>query len=454
MVEAGSKNNRWTAAVVNLAGVVAIVAGTWAGIDWIYRTQPTAQQQNFRRKSAALVETISVERRTWSPSLKVLGTVRAAQEITLSPRVRGQVLRLSDSFAPGQMVQRDELLLQIDPADFENEVFIRRSELEQVEASWEIEQGRQSLAQQELQLLGDSIDGVNRALVLREPQAASLRSQLNAAKAAMQRAELDLSRTDVKAPFRAQVLRRSVNVGSQVQSGDDLAQLVGVDEYWVMAAVPVRNLRWIRFADREGDGSPVRLTDTESWGSDVYREGQVSRMIASLDQETRLARVLVTVGDPLGLESDVPPLILDTLIDVDIECNPIEDVVRLQRDYVHENDTVWVMAGDKLEIRSTKIVFRDSQYAYITSGLEDGEQVVITTLATVADGVLLRRVESTDDTSDGGDDAAAADPAGRAGSVQGVEPGTAGNSRSHQLAAGGQSEQQVQGSSTSAGGSS
>ena len=135
MVEAGSKNNRWTAAVVNLAGVVAIVAGTWAGIDWIYRTQPTAQQQNFRRKSAALVETISVERRTWSPSLRVLGTVRAAQEITLSPRVRGQVLRLSDSFAPGQMVQRDELLLQIDPADFENEVFIRRSELEQVEAS-------------------------------------------------------------------------------------------------------------------------------------------------------------------------------------------------------------------------------------------------------------------------------------------------------------------------------
>ncbi len=409
MTDVSSEQDHRSAAVVNLVGVAMMATVTYAGVQWIYNTQPTAQQQEYKRKSAALVETLQVERRTWTPTLSVLGTVRAAQEIQISPRVRGQVLSMSESFAPGQMIQQGEVLLQIDPADFENTVSIRRSELEQVEASWRIEQGRQSLAEQELKLLGDSIDEVNRALVLREPQAASLKSQLNAAKAALDRAELDLSRTQLTAPFSAQVLRRSVNVGSQVQTGDDLGQLVGVDEYWVMAAVPVRNLRWIQFADRSDDGSSVQLSDVESWGPGVVRTGQVSRMIGSLDEETRLARVLITVPDPLGLQSDVMPLILDTIIDVRIECSPIDDVVRLPRDHIHEKETVWVMAGDKLEIRTAEIAFRDSEYAYIRNGLDDGDEVVVTTLATVADGVLLRKVgtASQDAESESADPAAA-----------------------------------------------
>lgn len=403
MSDARSPKIGWLGVVVNLLGCLAIVAGTYKGIQWIRDSQPEAQQENFKRKSSALVETITAYHRTWSPSLIILGTVRPAQEIVLSPRVRGQVLNVSSSFVPGGMVQQDELLLQIDPADFDNAVSIRKSELEQVEASWKIEQGRQSLAQQELQLLGDSIDDVNRALVLREPQAASLRSQLNAAKAAVQRAELDLERTRLLAPFAAQVLRRNVNVGSQVQSGDDLGQLVGVKEYWVMAAVPVRHLRWIQFAENGQEGSLVSLHDPESWGADVHREGRVSRMIGSLDQQTRLARVLVTVTDPLGLTSEVPPLILDTIIEVRIEGIPIPDVVRLKRNLVHDGDTVWVMENDQLKIKQTTIAFRDSEYAYVSHGLEDGDEVVTTTLATVADGVQLRKVESSLTTSDDDD---------------------------------------------------
>ena len=102
--------------------------------------------------------------------------------------------------------------------------------------------------------------------------------------------------------------------------------------------------------------------------------------------------VLITVPDPLGRQSDAPPLILDTLIDVQIEGRPIEDVVRLSREYVRDRDTVWVMKDRKLKIRETDIVIRDAEYAYIRNGLASGEEVVTTTLATVADGVGLRQV--------------------------------------------------------------
>lgn len=392
---------RLFSAILNALASLSILAAAGAGIWWIYRTEPTAQQVNNRRKSSALVDTETVQRATYSPYLVALGSVQPAQDIVLSPQVRGQVLELSEGFAPGGMVRKGDLLLQIDPADFENAVSVRKSELEQVEADWEIEVGRRKLAEQELELLGDSISGINRSLVLREPQSASLKSQLSASAAAVERAELDLKRTRLIAPFDAQVLRRDVNIGSQVGPGDDLGQLVGVEEYWVMAAVPVRNLRWVQFPNEDRDGSLVTLLNPDAWGPTTTRQGRVERLIGALDQQTRLARVLVSVEDPLGQKSDAPPLILDSLIEARIEGVPIEDVVRLEREYVHDGDTVWVMKDNQLEIRETQIAFLDPDYAYISDGLEDGEDVVTTTLATVADGVLLRRAGDPVEAVDG-----------------------------------------------------
>ncbi len=384
---------RWLVILINLLLVLAIIAGSVAAVWAIYRTEPTAQQTKARRKSAALVETTELQRGTYSPQLEVLGTVRPVQDIVLSPRVRGQVIAVSPSFVPGGMVRKGDMLLNIDPADFENTVSVRQSELEQVEADWEMEVGRKNLAKQELELLGDSIGGINRSLVLREPQSASLKSRLNAAKAALERAKIDLGRTKLIAPFDAQVLRRSVNVGSQVSEGNDLGQLVGIDQYWVIATIPLRNLRWIKFPTKNQPGSMVTLRNPDAWGPDAQRQGRVERMIGALDQQTRLARIVVTVDDPLGQKSDAPPLILDALIEANIEGVAIENTVRLDRDLVHDGDTVWIMKDNQLEIRDTKIVFRDSKYAYVSAGLESGDQVVITTLATVADGVQLRRVD-------------------------------------------------------------
>lgn len=394
MSEAGppQPRRRWLNVLLNICLSLIVLAGAAVGVWLIYTTEPTAQQIETKRKSAALVETITVQRDTHAPQLSVLGTVQPVQDIVLSPQVRGQVIELAESFVPGGMVRKGDMLLHIDPADFENAVSVRESELEQVEANWDIEEGRRKLAEQELELLGDSISGINRSLVLREPQSASLKSQLSASKAAVERARLDLKRTKITAPFDAQVLERSVNVGSQVGPGDELGRLVGVDQYWVIAAIPVRNLRWVQFPTENQPGSLVTLRNSDAWGPDTERQGRVARMIGALDQQTRLARVVVTVDDPLGQESAVPPLILDTLIEASIEGVAIEDVVRLDREYVHDGDTVWVMKNNELEIRDTKIDFRDAQYAYVSEGLESGDEVVTTTLATVANGVQLRKV--------------------------------------------------------------
>ena len=306
---------KWLRIVVTGIVCLAILGGAVAAVFVINATEPTAQTVNTVRKSEALVETITFERGSYAPRLSVLGTVQPAQDITLSPRVSGQVTELSPKLSPGGMVRKGELLLQIDPADFENAISIRESELAQRIASREIERARQDLAEKELKLLEGSIETANRGLVLREPQIASIEAQVSAAEAAVERAQLDLSRTKIYAPFDAQVIRQSANLGSQVGPGDELARLVGIEEYWIRAAVPVRSLRWVVFpdADEAESGSRVILRDPDAWGADVERTARVSRMIGALDEQTRLARVLITVDDPLGLKNDAPTTDLEYL---------------------------------------------------------------------------------------------------------------------------------------------
>lgn len=383
--------------IVNTIICAAILVGTYFAILWIYSTEPVAQKAKTTRKSSALVDVIKVEYGTYSPGLSVLGTVRPAQQISLRPRVNGQVIELSPKFVPGGMIQKGDLLLKVDPADFENAVSISMSELEQACAQMEIEEARQRLAKKELELLKGSIDGANRGLVMREPQIASIKAQVSAAEASVDRAKLNLERTKIIAPFDAQVLSRTVNVGSQVGTANDLGQLVGLEEYWVMAAVPIRNLRWVAFPDEDNGegGSSVTLRNPDAWGSGVTREGKVSRLIGALDEQTRLARVLIVVDDPLGRSNDAPPLILDSLLDTEIEGKPLENVVRLDRNYIRDEDTIWVRKDGKLEIREVQVDFRDGEHVFISKGLDDGDEVVISTLATPAEGIGLKKRDGT-----------------------------------------------------------
>ena len=370
---------------------VLLIGAAAGGTYLIYSTEPTAQSEGATRRTAALVETITVSRGDERPVLEVLGLVEPARDVVLSPRVSGQIVELEPAFVPGGLVEAGQSLLRIDPADFERALTTREAEMRQVEATLAIEQGRQEVARKEFELLGEEIDSANRALVLREPQIESIRAQLQAARSAVEQAKLDLDRTTVDAPFDAQIITRTCNVGSQIAPGDALGRLVGVDEYWIMASVPLRDLRWINFPKDGETGSPVRIRHTTAWDTGVFRDGAVARLIGAVDQRSRLARVLITVPDPLARKTDGPPLILDTIVEVRIEGEPLDDVIRLDREYLRQNDTVWVMTEGELDIREVEVVHRDAIYAYIRSGIEAGEQVLTTSLATVTEGLPLRR---------------------------------------------------------------
>ena len=317
-----------------------------------------------------------------------------AREGHLSPLVGGEVIARAPVFDPGERVGQGAVLLRIDPADYHNAVQERHSALQQALAALALEEGRQEVARQDYRLLGEELPDDKRSLVLRTPQLDSARAAVEAARAALEQAKLELARTSIRAPFAAQVLSREVDVGSQVAPGDRLGRLVGTDTYWVVATVPLPKLRWIRVPTVAGEtGAAVRIANRAAWPAGRYRQGHIRSLIGSLEEQTRLARLLVTVPDPLALDAAAgqPPLMLGAYVAVQITGEPIAEVVRLDRDYLRSDDTVWVMAEDRLQIRKVDVLFQDADYAYLAAGLQAEELVVTSNLSTVTEGVRLRR---------------------------------------------------------------
>lgn len=378
-----------TLAICALLALAAVVA-LWL----IFSTEPTVERETAVRQTAMLVEVTRAESGDFHPVIEAMGTVVPAREVTLRPRVGGEVVELSDDFVPGGMVRRGDLLLRIDPADYENALQQRESELLQAIAELEIEHGRQDMAERDYRDLQRELDPDKKALVLREPQLRSAEARVQAARAAVDRARLDLDRTAVRAPFDVQVLERGVNLGSQVSTGDMLGRVVGVDSYWVETTVPLDKLNWLHFPAGSGDaGSRVTIRHRTAWPAGQAREGRLFRLVGELEGETRLARVLVEVDDPLARQTPStgePGLIIGSFVEARIHGRQIPGAVRLAREHVRKGDTVWVMDGDSLAIRDVEIVFEDAKHAYIQAGLAPQDRVVTTSLATVREGVPLR----------------------------------------------------------------
>jgi len=381
----------WKTTVFICTLILLLAAGV---IALIFSTEPTAQRSSATKRTAMLVDVTGISRGTFRPVIVAMGTVRPEQEIELSPRVSGEIVSISESFTPGGFVEEGDVLLRIDPADYEVNLLQRQSELRQATAELELELGRQDLAKKDYQELEGTISSEYKTLVLREPQLNTARAHVEAAQAAVRQAEIDLDRTRIRAPFGAHIINREANIGSQVSPGETLGRLVGIDSYWVEANVPVSDLRWIEFPQSgEPSQSNVRVRNRAAWPEDTFRAGNVHRLIGALENQTRLARVLLTVADPLAHEPEsagMPPLMVGSFVEARIEGKPIEDVIQMKRDFLRQNDTVWLKEDGVLKIRKVEIVFRDQDYVYVRTGLDENDQVVTTNLATVLDGSPLR----------------------------------------------------------------
>jgi RND family efflux transporter MFP subunit len=316
-----------------------------------------------------------------------MGLVVAAREVKLKAQVSGQVVEIAADFLEGKHVAAGTVLAQIEADDYELQLAQAQSTLELREAELELEMGFQRVAGREWQLLGESSDVLaeSSSLALREPQLKQAQAMQRSAQSAVDRARLDLSRTEIAVPFNAQVLEKSVEVGSLAGIGGDVAHVVSTDSFYVRVSIPVNRVPVLEIP---GGEALVSISGAES-----PMTGRIISLLGDLDPNGRMARVLVEVRDPLGLEAQNAgraKLLLGAYVTVDLVGHPMPNTFLIPRETLRNDDHVWLRRPDAtLEIRSVSVLWKNRDTVVIGEGLAAGEQLITSSLSFAADGMAV-----------------------------------------------------------------
>ena len=378
--------NRWLPLIILFVGLVLSRV--------VVATGPDAPRRRPQRQ-ARLVEVVPLKIADAQVAVEVLGTVQPALEVRLQSQVGGQVTYVSPVLIPGGRFAEGDMLLRIDPREYEFAVRQRESDLARAEQALKLEESQQGIARREYELMADIVDEGDAELVLRGPQLETARTAYDAALAALEQARLNLERTTVVAPFNAVVEDRLVDRGGIVAANTALATLLGTDACWVEALVPADDLVWIETPRAGGSGGSVaRVRQDAVWDEGVWRKGRVLGRSRSLDAQGRMVKVIVEVLDPFSLRrtnAAVPALLMGSFVDVEILGQTIAGTVVVDRRYVHDGDRVWLMDSDgNLSIRTIEPVFTGEARVFVTEGLEVGERLVTSYLSAPVEGMPLR----------------------------------------------------------------
>lgn len=322
-----------------------------------------------------------------------MGTVIPAREVVLKSRVSGEIVEIHPEFTEGGFLKKDMRIIQIDPQDYELALARKRSTVTDAEYALKLELGHQAVAKREWELLnqGKAALDMEKELALRQPHLDKVRADLSAAEAELKVAMLDLERTHITLPFNAMVRSKSVDRGSQVTPQEPLAELVGTDAYRVQASLTVDRLEWIDVPVQTGDhGSKAQII----YGRGNECSGKVIRLLGDLAAEGRMARILVEVADPLGLNSsnqNRTPLLIGEYVRVKILGRKLDNVFQIPRTALKDNSSIWIVGENQtLEIRKVRAVWRDADVVLLKDGLKPGERLIVSDLPAPVEGMTVR----------------------------------------------------------------
>ena len=329
------------------------------------------------------------------------GTVRPRTESELVPEVSGRVMSVAPSFAEGGFFEAGDVLVTIDPFDYEQAVVASRAQLAQSRLRLAEEEAEAEVAQREWDSLGE---GDPRELTLRKPQLDDARAAVAAAEASLVRAERDLERASITAPYAGRVRRKGVDVGQFVTMGSSVATVYAVDRAEIRLPLPDNELAYLNLplSYRGGEnrqGPRVTLRSTFAGESHAWN-GRIVRTESEIDPISRMVHVVAEVDDPYrpGPDPDRPPLAVGMYVDAQIEGRRFRQIAVVPRSGLRGRSQVMVVDGEsRLRFRNVEILRMTAGSIYVRAGLANGERVVVSTLDSPTDGMQVQVTNPTPD---------------------------------------------------------
>jgi RND family efflux transporter MFP subunit len=334
--------------------------------------------------------------------VRTQGTVAPRTESALVPEVSGRVVWVSPSLVSGGFFSQGEPLLRIDPKSYDMAVARARAAVTRARSEFEFADSELSRQQGLSARKVASTSQLSQARRTREVTEASLVE----ARVALEQAEWDLERSEIRAPFEGRVREENVDVGQVISQGSPVGTLYATDYAEIRLPIADHQLAFLDLpsmrGNRETTGPLVRL-HARFAGRRHEWTGRVVRTEGEIDARSRMVHVVAQVEDPYGVDEEDAngdpggvPLAVGLFVHAEIEGPLAEGVIVVPR-YAMRDDRhiLLVDAEDRLRTREVDVLRIDGDEVLIQGALAPGERICVSPLQVVVEGMRVNPI--TDD---------------------------------------------------------
>lgn len=333
--------------------------------------------------------TVDALERAIVPSFIVAyGTLTPRQSLDLTTQVPGEVAWVHRKLVPGGLLDEGETLFRIDQRDYEIALASARARHAQAQANIDLEAGRSEIARLEWSAWRAS-EGVSDTelaspLALREPQKAEAASQQKVLLAELNRAELALERTAIRAPWAASVVQANAVVGQVLSVGDVIARLFPLDFAVVELQVPVSVLRALDAGIELVELRPVDDLSTKP----VL--GTFEGVVRSLTDDTRLATVRVRVDDPLEYDGWAYGM----HVRANVETKQQLPVVLVPPELIVSGNLIWIYRDGQAQRLQVQPIEHSASTLFVEDNFLPGDALIIDRPIGLFDGAHVDAVNA------------------------------------------------------------
>ena len=357
-------------------------------------TAPAPERVTPKEMSTS-IRVIEVEKSSVRLEVTSQGTVVPHKESELIPEVNGRVSWVSPNLVAGGYFNKDEILLKIDNRDYRSKVARAQATLSRASAEEELarfELGRMEELVKKKLTSQSSLENVLRNHRITE-------ASLLDATIALEQAQRDLWRTEIRAPYDGLVRAEKVDLGQYLSRGQSIASIYAGDSAEVRLPVADRQLAYLDLplghrGELSDDLAPEVVLSTDYGGHHYEWIGKLVRTEAEIDSRSRMVTAVVRVTN--NEDPEQPDLPVGLFVNASIKGRAVDGVVTLPRAALRNQSQVLIVDRDnRLHYRAVDVMRFENDSVLISGGLESGDIVNVSPLQTVVEGMRVNAIRQS-----------------------------------------------------------